>query len=616
MKNKIFASILLLSALPMTAAADEIDFSYNLSDAAPRYFGYNKCDSYDVAVKLGPEMAGALVYGLRVPLPVDGTQADGMSVWASSELKLEKKQNIADIATTDATLAGGFLEATFQEPVTVPADGLFVGYSFKITSVESSAGTSPSKPVAYVEGNNPDGLYIHTARTMLKWKSIVSDWGVSPAVIRMSGDFRLDAAATEIPERTYMAVGKGASLAFSVTNHGLNKISSVDYEWSAGAHEGNGTYTLPQAVAGAFGATGSGEIELPSFDTPGSYSLSLTLTGVNGRPNTDEANSASGILTVTPFVPKNRPLVEEYTGLWCQYCPRGYVALEELNDKYGDDVILVSYHNDDEMEVTREADFPIAQFVDRINYPTAHINREDIQDPSDVDALVGNYASRISPASVDVTAKWTDDTRKKIKATADVSFIENFDSHDFRVAMILVADGLSNPTWYQMNAFSGESGDRYPGPYWDLFTQGKRRVTGLTFNFIHVASDPVGGISEALPSAIEMDRKYSCTREFDLTEIVNTKNNSFLNDGCTFRVIAVVIDGSGKNVVNSNRSGALTGYSNGGSGILSAGVEENVSEEYYDISGKRVSSDATGMLIRKTVKGDGSVRTEKTIHRR
>ena len=35
----------------------------------------------------------------------------------------------------------------------------------------------------------------------------------------------------------------------------------------------------------------------------------------------------------------------EYTGLWCGYCPAGYVAIEELTEELGKDFVVLSYHN-------------------------------------------------------------------------------------------------------------------------------------------------------------------------------------------------------------------------------------------------------------------------------
>lgn len=610
MNKHIFHLMLLLSAFPLAGKADNVNFTYNTEGENPSYFGYNKCDTYDIAIKIGSEMKGALVYGFEVSLPLEPEQVADMSGWATSELKIENKKNIPDMTSTEASLADGVLSTTFQTPLTVPEDGMYVGYTFRITSIDKLDGTRPGSPVAYVSATKAEGLYIHTLRTMLKWKSVGADRGVSPMIVHLSGDFKFDAADITLPDRIYMEAGKSTTIPFTLTNRGITEIRNIDYVWSTGEKTGRGSHTFEKSIAGTYGAEGNGTIELSAIDAPGSYTFKIAVTRVNGKNNSESGNYAEASLRVTPFVPKKRPLIEEYTGLWCGYCPRGYVALEELNEKYGDDLVCVSYHNDDELEVMRDAQFPIANFTDRINYPSSQIDRETIQDPSDVEMLLSGYSSRIAPASIDVNAEWGNEDHTSIRATANLNFIENFDSHDFRLAMILTADGVGNERWYQNNYFAGTSSPSMTGPYWDIFTKGGKRIYGLEYNFIVVAADDVNGVDDSLPEELKINETYSCDGEFDLSGIVNLKSNKFLDDSCSYRVVAVLVDGSTNTVVNSARSELLSGD---GSGVRINAASEDTVTEYFDLTGKRVSGDTAGVLIRRTVNPGSTVVTEKII---
>ena len=111
-------------------------------------------------------------------------------------------------------------------------------------------------------------------------------------------------------------------------NYGTSALSEISYSWSEGTYSGNGTYTLETPLQP------SERVTVPVTVGPcgecGRSRLDVTVDTFNGEPNGDPRKSASGAFYVMPFMPVNRPLVEEFTGLRCGYCPRGYVAMEEM----------------------------------------------------------------------------------------------------------------------------------------------------------------------------------------------------------------------------------------------------------------------------------------------
>ena len=55
---------------------------------------------------------------------------------------------------------------------------------------------------------------------------------------------------------------------------------------------------------------------------------------------------------------KRRVYIEKYTGAWCQYCPNGAVAFDQLGQQYTDEeVIMVAVHQNDGMSMTNQGDF-------------------------------------------------------------------------------------------------------------------------------------------------------------------------------------------------------------------------------------------------------------------
>lgn len=75
-----------------------------------------------------------------------------------------------------------------------------------------------------------------------------------------------------------------------------------------------------------------------------------SIVTVNGSAD-DNANDNSKTITINPIVPAKGKLVigEEATGTWCQWCPRGAVALKNMHDKYDGFFQGIAVHNNDPM---------------------------------------------------------------------------------------------------------------------------------------------------------------------------------------------------------------------------------------------------------------------------
>ena len=123
------------------ASAAEIAYSYNSDNLPSHGFGYDKAETYDVAIRIDePSLKGAVIKGISVALPGEGDMS-GFSGWLTSELKLKRDNgkyvNNPDIMSAEGVLADGVLNVTFQEPYTI--DGpVYAGYSFTVNEVTAS----------------------------------------------------------------------------------------------------------------------------------------------------------------------------------------------------------------------------------------------------------------------------------------------------------------------------------------------------------------------------------------------------------------------------------------------------------------------------------------------
>lgn len=619
MRNKTLC-MTVLAAVSFSAAATDIDFTYNVDNKEPKAYGFDKKEKYDVAIKIDdPVYVGAKVTGFTVDLPVGTGAIDAVSGWLSTELKIENKVNVPDITTKSATVVDEMLNVTFDEPCTIGSSGIWVGYSFSITSLGEEYHW-PGSPVACVESESDldKGLWIHTSRSRLKWTNLGSTLGaVSPMVVHLATDFGPYDAAIVVPAQNYMVSGETYGIPFKVVNHGTSPLEDIEFSYTVGSHKATGSLHLDTPVQ-ALGSSATVTFPLGPVAETGEYPFTLTLEKSNGQPNTDPMRSGSGTMNVWPIIPVTRPLVEEFTGLGCGWCPRGYVAMEYMKETLGDMFVGMAFHSQTfetgSMVTVSDSDFPV--YVD--GYPWSDFNRRDMMDPSYLPFRWDAQAAVVSPAAVELAMDWTDDSRSQVEMTSTLTFAKDIDNADYKLAFALVADGLKNDSWKQSNYYAGEEyGDGVETPLWDTFLTGNKKVAGLTFNDVVVYFKEEGmGIEGSVPASVKAGEKLNWSYRVDLADVKNLKNEYFINKGATIHGVVILLDGKTGYAVNCNKSASLV-YEYEPAGIkgldgTDAGV---VDTRFHSLQGAEVENPSNGIFIKTEILEDGSRRTSKVAIR-
>lgn len=619
--TRLLSTAVMAAVTAITVSAqNSLSFSYNMGSSELSKWGTLKKENYDVAIRIDDaNLVGKQIESVTVPL----VSADGLGdfkVWLSNELTLETvdgvKQNAPDIASVDAVAESNLLIATFAKPYTIPEGGLYVGYSFTVDELTDMT----SYPVVVAPGSNPNGFYLHTSRTYRSWEAKSESLGaVSAMTVMISGDFYENAVGIAALSEQYAEAGKAGEATLTLVQNGSSVVNSIDYKYEVAGLTGEGHYDLTEPIPAQYSKKQDITLPVPAVAEVGGYPLTYTITKVNGVDNVNAAASATAMLNVMPFVPVHRPLLEEYTGMWCGYCPRGFVGLELMNEKYPDLFVGVSYHNGDILEIMSASEFP----NDVPGFPYAWLDRVHETDAYHGDdysgfgfALDDVYLARsaeIAPASVDVMAEWADDTQQTINVTGTVTFIKDVTGVDYRMAYILVADGLHGEgvDWGQSNYFSGNT-DYAESEGMDVFVNGGSKVYGLYYNDVAVLTSDIKGIAGSLPSDFKMSAPETCTYQFNVDDAVNTSGVNIIQDKSKLRVVAVLVDAATGEVLNSNKCNV---GGQGGTGISATlgqkGEIESV--EYFDASGRRVSSPSNGLYIKSVKYSDGSVRTSKVV---
>ena len=317
-------------------------------------------------------------------------------------------------------------------------------------------------------------------------------------------------------------------------------------------------------------------------------------------------------IVVLNSVPKHRALLEEYTGTWCGWCPRGYVGLEKLAELYPDEYVLVSYHNGDDMEIMDSYSFPSSMggfpdaWIDRIAETDAYYGQDyGAKDLGIADDLA-ERSKVFGQADVAITANLSEDG-KSVNATASVKFPYDVTDGTFALEYILTADGLSNENWGQSNYYS----DGYAGypEYMDAFTKtSDGTIYGLVYNDVAVLMSQIGGIEGSIPASVTAEQAVKHSYTFQLADAVNTAGASVIQDDTKLKVVALLINTTTGEVVNANKVKV-----NGSTGISTLKDAETVNVVYYDLTGRRVQAPSNGIYIKSQQTRDGKVRTQKVL---
>lgn len=297
----------------------------------------------------------------------------------------------------------------------------------------------------------------------------------------------------------------------------------------------------------------------------------------------------------------HRPLVEEYTGTWCGYCPRGTIAMELLQEKYGDDIVIACFHVDDVMQVDTYPNgvnitgLPRAT-VDRGSSVDPYYGKSNTEDMAIIDE-VENAKIKLANADIVVTEATCDGDNVIVKT--ETTFILDQNNQGYRVGYLLISDNVSGLgiNWAQSNYYSGASG--LQGTPLEELAGKKSYISGFIYNDVVIDSKGCNGVPGSLPTNVVAGEKYTHQYIFDIRKNKLAKKESL-------RVVAYILKSN--KIINSNKLDVA--YSNAGIDTLPSGAEL-VETIYYTLDGRVVSEPSKGIYIKTQRYSDGTTKTTK-----
>lgn len=259
-------------------------------------------------------------------------------------------------------------------------------------------------------------------------------------------------SAERMVSRRWNASGSTVLPSITVQNKGSETITSVDVALSVDGGSPQ-TTTVNTNIPGL--SSGDITITLPVTVTDNNeYSLDYVLSNPNGNEDEDMSDNANlGYLNSLTGNADKKMVVEEGTGTWCTWCPRGHVAMERMAEDHPDSFIGIAVHNSDPMA--------LAEHDDNMNlngYPGANINRFTRNvDPGDLSINnITSEAARVSPMNVTSSTEYNATTRE-LTVTATATSIIDINNADIRFSVIMTEDEVTGTgnDYAQVNAYAG-----------------------------------------------------------------------------------------------------------------------------------------------------------------
>lgn len=395
-------------------------------------------------------------------------------------------------------------------------------------------------------------------------------------------------------------------------NRSLVEVDRLSYSWEAGDLKGEGDIQLSEPIAAKRGSYAYLPIRINCPAERGEHQLKVTVTSVNGEANTSDKPVATTTLISSPRVPVTRPLVDEYTGLWCGACPVGYVMMERLNQQYPDRFVGIAWHYNDAMQMAKE--FPVVVK----SYPNSYINRVAETAVGSIPEVWAEYCNKYVNVAMDVKLRYTDESHTELEATTDMMWVESVKNLKCNLAYVLVADGLNHPSWRQANKYSGNYS--FTGPFTEPFVNGGSMVSGLTFNDVAMDQTSNKGIPGSVGKSATAFEPVEHSYRFNIGNLLeSTSDATMAQTKPQYRVVAILLDSDYGEVINCAASGYPLEWDESGIGEIIAeegeiGEGEIIEESYFDISGRRLSgAPEKGIFLKQTRYASGKTTTQKRL---
>ena len=540
------------------------------------------------------EWTDCTIEGISVPVAM--TSMKNLTCLVATDANF--RNILAEVHVPDGTLKKGYNDIALDDPIALPARDLYIGYTYTIA--ESGAS------LMVYDAKGTDALFLCMSGSWMDYSPY--SMGVSALQV-IIGSQNLEDYGVEFRSIEWPNVLCGqSSLTATVRSSSKKPVPGFNYSVTIDGVEQMGNVVLDAPIPEGMDNDVVVTIPFEAPAEPRHFDATLSVTTIGDAPNIEPKGPLTVALNAVSRQVERRTVVEEFTGTKCGYCPKGWLGMETMKERYGDRFIGVAihqYNNDDPMYC---ADYARLGFI---GAPSCRIDRNT----PDTDPYKGSgyypnilgdfeHANALLP-DVEVSVDGTlSDDGLSVSATASVEFLG--DAEGYTLGYVLTADGLTGKgPWLQTNYYYSMEPEAMvleSFPELSMFCKGGEKgqeMVQLTFGDVMIASswNAAGkSLVEALPQTIPHGTQL--ISDYTLT-LPTSKALLAALDSEQLYVVALVIDGEGR-IANAARShiAAPTGID----AVLSAPVQET----RFALDGRRQSRASRGVTIVR--QSDGSVK--------
>lgn len=608
---------------------------YNIAFLAPGNYAKAKIDSVEFWVLSGCQYDNLTVWVSSVKyetvegknylsFPESADKADAKVVVPAADVKAVLDKLPANYV--------GPISVKLPTPFTIPADGALVGYSYDGKSSDKSI------VLAGISSEAAGCFFQYDYEGERNFESLSSIVGMSSSIqigLDVSDCEANDATVSANPELTTLVKTK-QQYPFYITNNSAKPITQLTYSIS---------------VDGVNGAEKSLDLSSPiepmetasipyttAFEDDGVHTVELNISKVNGNTNINKHSSAEYSIIALEKSADRVSVVEEQTGTWCGWCPRGHVALDLLNKQLGDKVVTLAGHfangesQVDPMNILgdnitsqaeRFADYglvamTLSSLLGGGGLPGAMFDRVVAADPyvgaNTTKGKNGTYEygatdlvnllkeENPSEADFSMTASWADDKNTDIKVDLTTTFNYNrFGSFPYGVAFVLSENGMTGKgaNWKQLNYYSKLAGvngaSDFNNPDMAAWFKAGSYVSTTYDNVVVQAWNPLGDAAIVDKSKTDIDKgeaiPFSTTLKVN-SDLIQNYNNLTLS--------ALLVNLNSLAVVNAAK--VVLGNCAAGIEDVNSEANNNVVSR-YNVNGMRINGAQKGLNIVKLANG-------------
>lgn len=609
---------------------------YNIACMVPANYAKAKIDSVEFFVLSGCQYDNLTVWA--TPVKILEEQGQQYIDMPESADKAEVKYEIpaADVEAVLKKLPENYvgpISIKLPKPLTIGSDGAIVGYSFD--------GKSSDTPVVLAGSSNEDGGFLFQfeedgKRNFMSFGDIFGQSSTITVGMDVS-DCEANDAAVQAGSESTTLINTAQQYPFYITNNSAKPINQITYTITIDNEEGEvQTLDLNSPIESM--ATASLPLK-KSFEDEGVHTIELKVSKVNGNDNVNKNTSASYSIIALEKSADRVSVVEEQTGTWCGWCPRGHVGLELLNKKLGDKVITLAGHfsgdettvdpmniyqlTNNSTQAEAYADYgwvtmQLSSMLGSGGFPGAMFDRLIAADPYvginttkgkngtyefSADALVKTIQEQIpSEADFSMTATWADDKNTDIKVDLTTTFnYDRFGEFPYGVAFVLSENGMTGKgaTWKQTNYYSkllgAQGASDYNNPDMSAWFKGGSYVSTTYDNVVVQAWNPLGNAAIVDKSKTDIVKGEGIS--FNTTLNVNS---DLIQNYDNLTLSALLVNLKSYAVVNAAK--VVLGKCAAGIEDVNSEANNNVVSR-YNVNGMHINGAQKGLNIVKLANG-------------